>query len=642
MPHRIYSIESRKGGVGKTTVALNLASVLVKRGPVLLIDCDISGTSIEEPALKSPFWENDTNVLKYIDKKNKELKPLNFLHYFINQYIKGEGNVGDFINRDLLKASKVNIIASSLTGLSSHDTIIRDWYMDELHSYWMMEFIERIIKEFEYVFQDKQDKTVHIIIDNSPGYTCFSQALHDYMYNEGPQVAKFLLVSTLDGQDLKASIELAAEINQSIDNRSDAALYYKNKENNGVADPNREALIESDDDIKDFFFHLNEELIDIYTKKWDSEVYLALLINKVPQSLKDDETIVAYKEMVGQYYNFLLKIAGTDKTSPNNLVYYDEAIIYQYYLQYLRGKMEDSPQSIEYWQIRIKELKSFVLETEGVGPSLAMIRLNTLYEELKSNLIDHEFAQLSRQLSYTWSPDYACNQMKKAITLGAQRLVIRKDGLSLSEVKYELHSWNIEQIHQIERIVGLPTRELFCLRDLIKYLEVFAGYDDGNTNVELMFVVSILVFAFRIDYGRHLDKRYSLRGYAMDIISSREYVISISQLIEEMPIKHKFLTERIDGMTHISLLRAYRSLCYCFIKWMDLQSDFSFLISAVELYVSNTSRTYFSKEMVDYLSAVFAKKIVSNENRLAEIRANSFIMKNMQDVLRDNILKAWK
>ena len=37
---RIYSIESRKGGVGKITIALNLAKTLLNRGPVLLLDCD--------------------------------------------------------------------------------------------------------------------------------------------------------------------------------------------------------------------------------------------------------------------------------------------------------------------------------------------------------------------------------------------------------------------------------------------------------------------------------------------------------------------------------------------------------------------------------------------------------------------------
>ena len=55
---RVYSIESRKGGVGKTTIALNLAKSLLSRGPVLLLDCDITGTSISEPAIKSVYWQD--------------------------------------------------------------------------------------------------------------------------------------------------------------------------------------------------------------------------------------------------------------------------------------------------------------------------------------------------------------------------------------------------------------------------------------------------------------------------------------------------------------------------------------------------------------------------------------------------------
>ena len=79
MAFKMYSIESRKGGVGKTTIALNLAKVILDREePVLLLDCDITGTSISEPALNSPLWNNETNVIK-----DTEDKPINLLGYFL-------------------------------------------------------------------------------------------------------------------------------------------------------------------------------------------------------------------------------------------------------------------------------------------------------------------------------------------------------------------------------------------------------------------------------------------------------------------------------------------------------------------------------------------------------------------------------
>lgn len=75
MAFKIYSIESRKGGIGKTTIALNLAmSLLAKEEPVLLLDCDITGTSISEPALNSPLWNNETNVIK--DAEDKPISQL--------------------------------------------------------------------------------------------------------------------------------------------------------------------------------------------------------------------------------------------------------------------------------------------------------------------------------------------------------------------------------------------------------------------------------------------------------------------------------------------------------------------------------------------------------------------------------------
>ena len=44
---KIISVESRKGGVGKTTAALNLADLVLEKGyKVLLLDLDITGTSI--------------------------------------------------------------------------------------------------------------------------------------------------------------------------------------------------------------------------------------------------------------------------------------------------------------------------------------------------------------------------------------------------------------------------------------------------------------------------------------------------------------------------------------------------------------------------------------------------------------------
>ena len=41
----VIAIINQKGGVGKTCLATNLASVLRSQGPVLLLDCDPQGSA---------------------------------------------------------------------------------------------------------------------------------------------------------------------------------------------------------------------------------------------------------------------------------------------------------------------------------------------------------------------------------------------------------------------------------------------------------------------------------------------------------------------------------------------------------------------------------------------------------------------
>ena len=114
MSFKIYSIESRKGGVGKTTIALNLAKQLLSKGPVLLLDCDITGTSISDPASNSIYWKDDANVLK-----GENGVPYNLLGYFLEKYVRGNGNMNDFMKEGMLQEKKINVIGSQLYAPSS-------------------------------------------------------------------------------------------------------------------------------------------------------------------------------------------------------------------------------------------------------------------------------------------------------------------------------------------------------------------------------------------------------------------------------------------------------------------------------------------------------------------------------------------
>lgn len=647
MPYRIYSIESRKGGVGKTTVALNLACILDKKGPVLLLDCDITGSSIVDPAKNSSFWNEDTNVLTYVDKDGKT-EDLNLIRFFFERYIKGEGNALDIVKQEKLMTGKVNVIGSFLYG-TPHDAAVNvGWLMDELHSYWMVELIRQIVKEFEGLYPDK---TVHIIVDNSPGYTSFNQSLHDYMYEEGPIVSKFLLVSTLDSQDLQANMEAAAEISKSINNRIMAATYYKLKENDAkgeVKDADVETLIETDGVIKGFFFNLIEdkEQLELYSKNYNSEDYLALVLNKIPQSLQDNDTVVAYNEIVEKRLDLFLRITGSTGGEPKNLVYYDEAIVYQYYLKYLRGRMRNRPVNAAYWNRRLREMSQLAAEIASLPPMAAMSRLNTYYEGLQTSLNQRGYAQIARQLARTWSPGYAPDMLKANLSSASARRLYNASDIPPQKIKEMLYVWNREQLREIEGQLGDHASDIAVLSDLMDYMEVYSGLNDEKRLPEQMILLSLLLYLFRYSFVRREEIDRSLRFFVWSEFMNQSHRTRERIAVEKAIVVNPELTLDLDYLQRVYRMdidRLYSNFCYTVLRLIDQNEDFQFILSAVNLYVPSFPALSFSKEMTDYISeVVYRKRLERNIDVLTNIRAKSYVMKNMQDVLRENVLKAWK
>ena len=81
--YTLISVESRKGGVGKTTAALNLGYLLKDKYNVLILDVDITGTSIS--AIRdSRFWRDDAYLLKGTDGNT-----MNLLQYFTESFLNG-------------------------------------------------------------------------------------------------------------------------------------------------------------------------------------------------------------------------------------------------------------------------------------------------------------------------------------------------------------------------------------------------------------------------------------------------------------------------------------------------------------------------------------------------------------------------
>jgi cellulose biosynthesis protein BcsQ len=95
----IVSVESRKGGVGKTTAALCLARLLRQKGyTVLVLDLDITGTDAAD-IVKSPFWERDIHIIEKSDEQKEYRGALNLITLF-DQYFMAGMPVPDFAVHD--------------------------------------------------------------------------------------------------------------------------------------------------------------------------------------------------------------------------------------------------------------------------------------------------------------------------------------------------------------------------------------------------------------------------------------------------------------------------------------------------------------------------------------------------------------
>ena len=67
---RAVSVSLQKGGVGKTTIAINLADALANRGhDVLLVDLDQQGNATEGVGLKAAYERDSPHVVRSEERR---------------------------------------------------------------------------------------------------------------------------------------------------------------------------------------------------------------------------------------------------------------------------------------------------------------------------------------------------------------------------------------------------------------------------------------------------------------------------------------------------------------------------------------------------------------------------------------------
>lgn len=313
--YKLISVESRKGGVGKTTAALNLGYLLKNKCHVLLLDIDITGTSISA-IRNSHFWKEDAYLVS-----GENGSALNLLYYFTESYLKGK-DIHEFSQTDedgklMVKSGTINVIASELYGEDAKLLYDPSLLLENIHVYWLTEMISKICKNFEACFNDQLPSV--IILDNSPGFVGIGKAVHEILTNIGPVDGKFLTVSSLDTQDLESCLKAIFTINGEYERKY-------NEIQNADADGNR----------GDFYAEVKLSSSTVYNyyrnnpKKASLSSYQGLIINKVAKEIVDGGSRYDFEQLLTEQlrpvYEDLTRGGVTKKMVP-----FDSVLLTQFY-----------------------------------------------------------------------------------------------------------------------------------------------------------------------------------------------------------------------------------------------------------------------------------------------------------------------
>ena len=413
----IVSVESRKGGVGKTTAALNLARILLeKRGhAVLFLDIDITGTNVCD-CIDSPFWKDICHFAP--DTARNKPRTVNLLEIFERQFMSGLGTPqfaekpstsnGETEAALLLVPDKINVIGSQIFNLNRPATGNRDTCIskpgilfDDLHAFWFIEFLQSICTSFyERIRKDNPSRPVAVILDNSPGYVGFSPAIQEWLTDLGPKRGKFLTISSLDQQDLLSCGRALDNLHGLYARKWCASRRFREATNHNGKSCEEFQLARDEESFflrlaeigeghgvirktsdgvcgvsgTDLAFYIGENQDSGEWYSTHAESYLGLVINRVPRLVKrgvytyDAEQMYSLMHPNGS--GLVSHLLESDRGGHAQwMVSYDESIEYQFLQPMIsrrRGRMSRREQHIE--QVM------FVIGERGSVPSDEMLQ----------------------------------------------------------------------------------------------------------------------------------------------------------------------------------------------------------------------------------------------------------------------------
>lgn len=335
------SVESRKGGVGKTTTAISLSETLLDEGyQVLMVDMDIVGTTID-----STFINANKGLIHEVKLKGQAV---NLIQLFKNVYMAGK-NVPAFAleaekkNTALsFELGKCNFIGSNIYDKPNGTTTLEDPRIlyDAFHAYWLLEFVNAISQSFKIAIGT--EAKVAVILDNSPGFSSIENSIHDYLTDLGPEKGKVLLVSTIDPQDIRACRQSKMHYEERFNDKVAAGDYFRSMSAGVIREKRNTSSFES---VWNSLCASGGQQPEYHSKTHEKvPPYVSILVNKVPvlifEQLFAKGILRRDSEIAAPFQNHLLYYYSNPQLSANEITH--QQVYTDRYYQYMQsGRIEN-------------------------------------------------------------------------------------------------------------------------------------------------------------------------------------------------------------------------------------------------------------------------------------------------------------
>ena len=583
----IYSVESRKGGVGKTTIALNLAKALAKRDyDVLLIDCDITGTPITNAACHSEYWKNDVVVSQHKDQ------PYNLIYFFENDYLRKENSGRNIIAGLDYSKGKIHLVGSEIYDKEGQLIIDPRNLMNDLHSFWFLKMLRDIIEEFEKA-TEQPNKAV--IFDNSPGYVGIGRSVREWMTSECPYQAKFILVTSLDEQDVDSTISTAREIKRMMGGGKDIQSYVK------------------------------------------------VLFNRVPAELLEEGSGYEFKAVKKEELKDLVEtLIPLDKNRyPKNIIKYDTAISGQFIEANLipAKRYSEAEDDLE-GALRTLEKKIYKYESKQDQYS-DIGSIDYYYRKFLTELRNNGYVRMSKSLRGDLLP----NSKLKNLTDAVGRL----GNMTHPEARYQDYSREELKEAGEERLYRFIEN-----RDLREYSPIFvslfhgiykvAGFERNEANIFQMFNLNVMLAAFYSYQEEFYHRGNGYRGFLKEEITNKT-----TRKFEENLFRGSVIMETrrgpvyIDGYilsliaTHFS--KFYQGMNTAILGMIDCQRDYDLVLNACKDTLRQGGKML-SEDLMKYLKNVVSRKTEEpNQKEYKRLVNEPYEMKRIQNLMTTYVLK---